>query len=781
MSIRVPDEMFVQSVLPGAGQPGSRPEELRPFNIQASPADFGAQVGQAVHGVGTQAEKAGDMLAETALRRQATLNEANVNDVYLHQFVPQQIALEREFRGLQGKEASDRFDEYMGRMNDLVSQTKANLPNDFQRKAFDVQATRRVIYDLEGMSRHADQQLRSHDWNNHNAVIDNLVSEGADNWNNPGRLKDVLERIDREHFDFGAKYRWSRPVIESEMLKGSSKLWQAVIERQAIQGDVTGAMQAYHEAAQRGEISGQVQTRIDGFLRPYQENLNAQRAFGIATGGPVASQIASEAQRQGVDPRVALTVWSCEGAVLSPETKNPRSSATGHFQLLDSTWADTGGMPEERLNSQRQIELGIKSIKQNSDRLQRYLGRQPQPWEVYLAHQQGIKGAEAMLANPGANAASLVGKEAVTLNGGNADMTAWQFMSMVRGYVDRHSQMFDDSGLPTAQNLQGNYIQGLEAVRRQAQTDYPNDPAMQDRYVSYYENHAAIVLRADRLADRQDWAALNGKLHGPDRPRVWDDVNKDPQFMAAYARLFAKDPTTWTQVDTSLRRNASDVWSPAPSPETEDLYRRLKGMQITDRGGFENTNLNLYYGRMPISQFNQLVDEQNRLRAHERTMEEKNISDQRVARAVERVLNEAPFAESRRFTASKEPHGETAAKYYRLIGDVALQVGAWRQNNNERIPDDRTIEQIARAIILQGQTARAGAQQAPDRRGETGIANAGEALAERSANRDTLSLWIADLLQRSGKAVTDDSISAVQDALMAQDPRWEKDFRSGSF
>ena len=69
-----------------------------------------------------------------------------------------------------------------------------------------------------------------------------------------------------------------------------------------------------------------------------------------------------------------------------------------------------GGTDQDRTDGKKQIELGVALTKQNSAALTKDLGRRPQPWEVYLAHQQGIDGATALLhADPDANAAEVVG------------------------------------------------------------------------------------------------------------------------------------------------------------------------------------------------------------------------------------------------------------------------------------------------------------------------------------------------------------------------------------
>ncbi|WP_208442554.1 lytic transglycosylase, partial [Bartonella raoultii] len=67
----------------------------------------------------------------------------------------------------------------------------------------------------------------------------------------------------------------------------------------------------------------------------------------------------------------------------------------------------------------------------NRNHLSRALGREPTEAELYLAHQQGAGGATRLLRNPHANAAQLVGSNAVGLNAGNNAMRASDFVHRV--------------------------------------------------------------------------------------------------------------------------------------------------------------------------------------------------------------------------------------------------------------------------------------------------------------------------------------------------------------
>ncbi len=383
----VPNEFF-QTVMPQG--------DLKPQQIQADPADFGAQTGQAL-------SQAGDMLAQHAIQRQQLVNETNVNDVYANQFSPAMNTIYQNYMKLEGKEAEQRYPEFMQQINDLKTQFKSGLPNPMQQEAFDKISTSRTEMDLAGMARYGAAQTKAWELNTHNAVKSDLVSEGAANWNNPQRLQNVMDRLDNETIDYGSRHGWSTEYFQYARGQNQDALWSAVLQRQAIQGDPGGAMQRYQEQVSAGRISGQAQGELEKFFKPIQDLQAAQSAYGRVTGGATAQQIAGEAQRQGVDPATALTIWSAEGGVTNPAARNPKSSATGIFQFMPDTWEGMGGTDSDRLDAGRQVQLGVALTRQNSVALAKDLGRQPQPWEVYLAHQQGPGGAEAALlhADPG--------------------------------------------------------------------------------------------------------------------------------------------------------------------------------------------------------------------------------------------------------------------------------------------------------------------------------------------------------------------------------------------
>ena len=559
----VPDSAFVPAFNPGMQIP--RVEGL-PYNTtRATPEMFGGQVGQTL-------QKSGDMLEEHAVARQQLVNEANVNDVYANQFSPRFRDLQNEFMKLEGKEAEARFPEYEQKMNDLRAQFRAGLPNMVQQKLFDDRSTRRAEMDLDGMSRYAASQTKAWEWNTHNAVLSDLAAEGAANYNNPQRLQNVRDRIDNETIDYGSKHGWSPEVFQYQRGVNQDNLWSAVIKRQAL-NDPVGAIKTYQDQVAAGRISGNAQGRIEDFFKPIQNLISAQNAYGKATGGATAQMIAAEAARQGVDPGTALTIWSAEGGVTNPATKNPGSTATGIFQHTSGTWSDLGGTDQDRFDAARQVQLGVALTKQNSVALARDLGRWPQPWEVYLAHQQGIGGATALLhADLGANAGDVVGNpKAITVNGGTADMTAGQFVNYIKGYVDRHAQMYAANGVPTAQNLSENYEAGLQAVTDLARQEHPGDPQAEERYRNHFIQHTGEALNAERVTQQANLRVINNALTGPGSVKSWQEFMSDPGRVDAYNSLFKKDRSIYDKVDKAITINALSGWTHRRRPRPIDF------------------------------------------------------------------------------------------------------------------------------------------------------------------------------------------------------------------
>lgn len=134
--------------------------------------------------------------------------------------------------------------------------------------------------------------------------------------------------------------------------------------------------------------------------------------------------IRGAATRYGISPDDAVAVARLESG-LNPRAQNPRSSAGGLFQFVDSTWNQYGG--GNKYDPGRNADAGARYLRDVRDTLAQGLGRVPTVGELYLGHQQGASGALRILQNPDGLARDAVGPDAVVLNGGTVDMTNRDF------------------------------------------------------------------------------------------------------------------------------------------------------------------------------------------------------------------------------------------------------------------------------------------------------------------------------------------------------------------
>ena len=144
--------------------------------------------------------------------------------------------------------------------------------------------------------------------------------------------------------------------------------------------------------------------------------------------------ITDAADKYGVPVEALMAIASIESS-FNPLAKNPRSSAAGLFQFIDSTAKGMGlADPYDPVAS---ADAAARMAATNIKSLRKTLGREPTTGELYLAHQQGLGGARALLANPNESALTALTRvyggnknramAALVQNGGNVSMTAGEF------------------------------------------------------------------------------------------------------------------------------------------------------------------------------------------------------------------------------------------------------------------------------------------------------------------------------------------------------------------
>lgn len=182
-------------------------------------------------------------------------------------------------------------------------------------------------------------------------------------------------------------------------------------------------------AGQRAALDGRPQAEVTGGAAASGDAGEGMTPDRVTRGirGDIRQVISQAATRHGVSPEALMKIAMIESSG-NPNAKNPRSSAGGLFQFIDST-AKSYGL-KNRYDPAEAADAAARLAKDNAAHLRKVLGRDPTDGELYLAHQQGAGGAARLLRNPSASAESVVGAAAVRLNGGKPGMTAGQFANL---------------------------------------------------------------------------------------------------------------------------------------------------------------------------------------------------------------------------------------------------------------------------------------------------------------------------------------------------------------
>jgi len=292
----------------------------------------------------------------------------------------------------------------------------------------------------------------------------------------------------------------------------------------------------------------------------------------------VADLIGEAARRRGENPATALRIAEIESG-LDPRADNPASSASGVFQFLTgrgSAWRRMGG--GDPFDASLNVSRGIDLLAENRTGLRRQLGREPQEWELYLAHQQGQGGAFELLRDPNRpavdalRAAGVADPDAaIRLNGGRADMTAGQFAGKWRR---KFGQGGDQSGAS---------IEDLTPPRPPRPTDGLTD---NERVGAFTESLEAIA--ADAPVDLGAMLARNGL-------DALDEASAVPSIRGR-----------WLEADAAVTRRGSEIpvrfavveLGDLKTSHTDDLYPEAAypaALQPRDRAraGSQAENYNL--------------------------------------------------------------------------------------------------------------------------------------------------------------------------------------------
>jgi hypothetical protein len=342
------------------------------FQPQASGADFGAQLGQAQEGLGEQTSQVGDEAFQRVMAIQGLKNEATANDLDV-QFQGDLGALEGKFYALKGKDQADAYPQFQQDIAALRQRYIGAAPNPMVQGMLG----QSVGYSIGRSLFRAGEQsgIATKDWMIQSADGRNqmLVSQGARNYADPDYQQQVEAALDA-----GAKNYGELNGLDPD----STALYRQKLE----------------DALQKQRVDN-----AKAYLQGLPIAQQTAALLGVQPGTP--SGVGGDAYHRTV---LAVEFGSGQNDPNNPDHQGPVQASPDWWKQFGR-----GGNPNNPQDALKALDLETSV---NKPQLESALGRPVTDGDLYLAHQQGLTGAIALLTHPDLPASQSVGLDAVAGN-----------------------------------------------------------------------------------------------------------------------------------------------------------------------------------------------------------------------------------------------------------------------------------------------------------------------------------------------------------------------------
>lgn len=398
---------------------------------------FGGATGEALSRLGGQFGQAGDRFEniqsfydQVAADEQINSFEDNLNKLlYGDPSKPGDVG----YMGLQGRSAMDQRENTRKMIDQQINDQRSKITSLRQQHLFDQQTRRYRNYALSAIGRHYDDQFNKWTTSTAENTANLAINRGAvaANNNDFGGFKEALgAAVNSLTMAMRDKPPEETAVAVQKLTKGMAVNWARTrIEKDPVEAEKFIEENKDHLGDAYDDLLRASRTKaLDMKADDIISGRKTQRPSNLIRGGAVQQRVSNEAAAQGVSDRLALTTASIESDFgQSPD--RPGSQYEGVFQI---------GNDEGRALGGKGIEHGVALLKQRKRELAQRLGREPEDWEVYLAHNQGVAGATSLLHNPSMSAGDAIlqaGGRRINISSnfkGNPDAPASAFTQAVK-------------------------------------------------------------------------------------------------------------------------------------------------------------------------------------------------------------------------------------------------------------------------------------------------------------------------------------------------------------
>lgn len=323
-TVRKRERQVVSEALPGVRKQQvslGRLSEVR-LNVQATPAAFGSEVGNAIEVVGSQivqeqlrvrdeeTRRANQIAVMSADRELSEWENTRLRD-------PKSGALNRR-----GRDAFGLPEEIDGEFKTTYGTVRGKLGNDEQREAFDRMAHARRQDIGNEVTRHVFTEIQKYDDAETENYLANARQAALANAADPRRVSLEIERQEAAITDYAERNGLGTEYVKAKTASVRSDTHVAVIDKMLAMLDDKGAG-AYYEKVkdqivgddtakiekilQEGKVRGETQRESDRIIAGWRNDDGSERTLSAAL--DEAAKIEDAAIRSSVEDRISQS-WS---------------------------------------------------------------------------------------------------------------------------------------------------------------------------------------------------------------------------------------------------------------------------------------------------------------------------------------------------------------------------------------------------------------------------------------------------------------------------------------
>ena len=281
------------------------------FTQQANPNDFGAQVGQAVQGLGQTLDKAGDLGMQQALARQGIFNENTASQAQIN-LDQQYTKAYSDFSQLRGQNAVGGVQAYNQSLSDARTAAIQAMPNLQSQNMLAKGSVYLLQRSMMMGAQHVDTEQQQFFKDNQQAIIENATQQGAFYSNSPSQITAYAIQAADAATEIAKHNGASDETAAAMRAETLGKFYRNTIGTLA-QTNPAAAMTLFNSV--RGTIDGPSQEAIGASLKEktdtagdsaYVAGLFAHAGVGGGTSGVADAIMGQEASRPNdVSPKGA--------------------------------------------------------------------------------------------------------------------------------------------------------------------------------------------------------------------------------------------------------------------------------------------------------------------------------------------------------------------------------------------------------------------------------------------------------------------------------------------